>query len=304
MAQDTMPIVVSRFAVDIGGKTAGFVKKFELAEIKSEIATHNLSTNPDQAKHITTMEYGDCSMDIGLAMGGEVYTWIESAFNKQHQRRNVAVTVCDFDYKSLGGWSLERCLIKEVAIPALKADNKEPAYMTIKFTPETIVPEAGDNGVVQGEENPRTRDWHLANWRLELSFGGLPAHKVTGLGQFTFTVENFKERIGESRIPSIWPGSVKYSDLDITLRVFPQDYESWKKWIQQYVIYGHSEAAQHGTAALTFLGPDNTEVLATIEFQGCGISNLKHSSFEANKAEQMTIDMKMFSENVRFKYGG
>ena len=128
--------VSGRFALDLNGGFAGFLKSCEGGDIKANVISEPAGLDNRVHKHIGQPEYGDIKLQLGLSSSPAINDWIRESWNKNYQRKAGAVIACDFNYKEKGRRTFTEALITEVGFPALDGSAKEPAYMTVGLSPE------------------------------------------------------------------------------------------------------------------------------------------------------------------------
>ncbi|MEP7235691.1 MAG: phage tail protein, partial [Ignavibacteriota bacterium] len=109
------------FLLELDGKQAAYVKSIEGGGIKAELATE-----PGQP---ITLEVIPTSM--------EIYDWIKSSFNGNFLRKSGELQAADFKRDVRQVREFRDALLTEIGFPACDGSAKDPAYMTLKISPET-----------------------------------------------------------------------------------------------------------------------------------------------------------------------
>ena len=289
-----------RFALDLNGQIAGYIKSVKGGFTKAEVAVHNLGTDNVQTKHISTISHEPFTCEVGMGMTKSFYDWIQASFDKGCVTYSGEMVAADFDYKAQSARVFYDAHIAEVTIPALDGSSKEAAYMTLKIAPERIRFEKRGGEQLNGKIGTATKKWLCSNWRFEL--GDMPCQRVSKVDSFTWKQAVTKDQCGAFREPTMHPTHVEVPNLKVTFSM--ADIDKWRQWHQDFVIDGKCTDADELTGAINFLGPDLKEVLATIELDHVGIISLEEGAAEANKDEVHRATAELYVERMRFtNYG-
>ncbi len=287
-----------RFALDIDGQIAGFIKSVTGGNIKGNVATHQLGPDNIQKKHIATIEHEPFTVEVGMGMTRGFYDWIRASFDKAHVTKSGEVIAADFDYQAQSARVFTDAHLAEVTIPALDGSSKDAAYMTLKIDPERIRYEKRSNEKLNGKIGTATKKWLCSNWRFEL--GSLPCQRVAKVDSFTWKQSVIKDEVGAFREATKHPAKVEVPNLKLTIS--SADIEEWRQWHQSFVIDGKCADSDELTGSLTFLGPDLKEELATIQFDHVGIISLQAAKAEANNESVSRFEVELYCEEMKFEY--
>jgi T4-like virus tail tube protein gp19 len=287
-----------RFALELDGQIAGYIKSVAGGNIKGEVAVHQLGPNNLQKKHLATIVHEPFTVEVGMGMTRGFYDWIQASFDKRHKAMSGEVVAANFDYEAQSARVFTDAHISELTIPALDGSSKEPAYMTVKFDPERIRFERRGGEKLNGTISNATKKWLCCNWRFEL--GQLPCARVAKVDSFTWKQSVIKDEVGQFREPTKHPAKVEVPNLKLTISM--ADIEPWRQWHQTFVIDGKCADTDELTGTLTFLGPDLDERLAHIDFDHVGIISLQESKREANKEEVARFEVELYCEEMKFHY--
>src|SRR4029079_16771866 len=158
-------------------------------------------------KSLSRLKFEDIHLQIGLAMGQQIYDWITASWAKNYQRKNGAIIAADFDYQKKARREFHDALITEVKIPALDAASKEPGYLDVTLTPEDTQTK-GDAGTIQPASNTKQKLWTTANFRLEID--GVDCTKVNKIDSCTVKQQIIEFQDGQERIPIKVPGRLEF----------------------------------------------------------------------------------------------
>ncbi len=287
-----------RFALDIDGSIAGYVKSLTGGNIKGELAVHQLGPDNVQKKHLATIVHEPFTIEVGMGMSHLFYEWIKASFDKGHVTKSGELVAADFDYQAKSARVFTGAHISEVTIPALDGSSKEPAYMTVKFDPERIRYERRGGEVLKGTIGTAQKKWLCSAWRFEL--GGLPCAKVAKIDSFTWKQSVIKDEVGAFREATKHPAKVEVPNLKVTISM--ADIVEWQRWHENFVINGNCAESDELTGAITFLSPDRQKPLAEIQLDNVGIISLQQAKQEANKEEVARFEVELYVERMRFDY--
>jgi hypothetical protein len=287
-----------RFALDIDGQIAGFIKSVTGGNIKGEVATHQLGPDNVQKKHLATIVHEPFTVEVGMGMTRGFYDWIRASFEKAHVTKSGEVIAADFDYQAQSARVFTDAHLAEVTIPALDGASKDAAYMTLKIDPERIRYEKRSNEKLKGNIGTATKKWLCSNWRFEL--GSLPCQRVAKVDSFTWKQSIIKDEVGAFREPTKHPAKVEVPNLKLTIS--SADIEEWRQWHQSFVIDGKCADSDELTGSITFLGPDLKEELAEIHFDHVGIISLQAAKAEANNESVSRFEVELYVEEMKFEY--
>ena len=287
-----------RFALDVDGMVAGFVKSVSGGIIKGEVAVHQLGPDNIQKKHLATISYDPFTVEVGMGMSKMFYEWIRASFDKGYVTKSGEMIAADFDCCAQTSRVFYDAYISEVTLPALDGGSKEPAYMTVKMDPEKIRYEKRSGEKIQGNIGSAQKKWLASNWRFEL--GALPCSRVAKIDSFTWKQSVVKDEVGMFREPTKHPAKVEVPNLKLTISM--ADCEPWRQFHQSFVIDGHCAEENELTGSITFLGPDLKEELAEIFLDHVGIISLQQAKQEANKEDIARFEVELYVEQMRFEY--
>jgi len=297
MAGNDRSYTAGRFALELDGAIAGYIKSVSGGNMKGNVAVHQLGPDNVQKKHLATVECEPITCEVGMGMTKGFWEWIEASFLKKHEWRSGEIVAANFDYEAQSARVFTDAHISEITIPALDGSSKEPAYMTIKFDPERIRFQKRNGEKLDSKIANKTKKWLCCNWRFEL--GDLPCKRLAKIDSFTWKQAIIKDEVGMFREATKHPAKVEVPNLKLTISM--ADIEAWRTWHETFVIDGKCADTDELTGSITFLGPDLNEVLATIELDHVGIISMQEAKKEANKEEVARFEVELYVEAMRFK---
>ena len=179
--------------------------------------------------------------------------------------------------------------------------SNSPAYVTVRLapgltrdvTPPATLPPAGPAPPVSLSSNFR------------LNIAGLDCTKVAKIDSFTVkqplageTLHNAYYQVDE--IQTAPAHLLEFPNLRIELATASA--ETWRTWLQSLVIDGNSSVMNEKTGTLSFLAPNLSTVLATINFQNPGIFRLEDAPPDAS-AEITRVVAELYCERMELAIG-
>jgi DNA mismatch repair ATPase MutL len=216
---------------------------------------------------------------IGMSMGKGVYEWIKASLDETHLRKNGYVVATDYNYKAKSYHHFRDALITEITIPALDGSSKDTSFFTIKFAPEEITYQAGDDADIKGVVNTKQKKWLTSNFRLRL--GDLPCGRVSKIDSFTIKQSTTQDHVGEQRISTKEPTKLEFPNLKVTFSA--SDMKPWATFFDDFVIKGNNGRDAELSGTIEFLDPSLNEVLGSVNLFQVGIISLAEDKGEANK---------------------
>jgi hypothetical protein len=249
---DTRSYSAGLFLLSLDGEAA-VLKDVDVGTIKGEVVTIN----------------------IGVSMGKGLYEWIKASLDDTHLRKNGYVVAADYNYKAKSYRHFRDALITEITIPALDGSSKDTSFFTIKFAPEEISYQAGDDADIKGVVNTKQKTWLTSNFRLRL--GDLPCGRVSKIDSFTIKQHIQQDAVGSQRISTKEPTGFEIPNLKVTFSA--SDVKPWATFFDDFVKGQGAELS----GAIEFLDPSLKEVLGSLDLFQVGIISLAEDKGEANQ---------------------
>jgi hypothetical protein len=255
------------FLLSLDGEAA-VLKDVDVGTIKSEVVT----------------------IRIGMSMGKDLYEWIKASLDKNPQRKNGYVVVADYNYNSKRYLHFRGALITEITIPALDNSSKDTSFFTIKFAPEEITYQAGDDADIKGVANTKQKTWLTSNFRLRL--GDLPCGHVSKIDSFTIKQHIQQDAVGSQRISTKEPTGFEIPNLKVTFSA--SDVNPWVTFFDDFVKGQGAELS----GAIEFLDPSLKEVLGSVDLFQVGIRSLAEDKGDANKDSIKRATAELYVERM------
>ena len=272
--------VSGNFALSLdGGKSIGMLKTAQGGQIYGEPVAEPANGAMYQKKHIGNVKYADITIQAGMSMPDAFYQWIADSWSFGAQRKDGAIVAADFNGNAVKELAFSSALIEEVGIPALDGSSKDPAYLTLKLSPQST--RSGTPSGTLPAAKGKQKAWLASNFRFEL--GKLDTSRVSKIDSFTIkqTMSQPTTDVGDVFVPdqtvvvsvppfNLEPGVVDFPNLRVTLA--EASAQTWIDWYEDF-IRGNNGDESEKSGSIKFLAQDATE-LARVDLFGVGIFNL------------------------------
>ncbi len=286
LSKDGRAYVAGRFALLLDrDTTASLLKSVDGGAIKGEVVT--LVADPVNKKALAQLQYEIFEMQLGMTMGKPLYDWIKASFDLKPVRKNGSIVAADFNYKEMSRRDFTQALITEFSVPKLDGASKEPAYLTVKFSPESIVLVKGSGQKVDVTDTKK-KQFLPSNFRLKID--GLDCTRVNKIEALTV-----KQTTIDQKGIKI-PGKLEYPNLKVTLSQTGS--ESWYDWFESFAIKGNNGDEQEKKGSLEFLASDLKSTLLTLNFSNLGIYCLLPDTAEANSDNVSRLTAELYCERI------
>ena len=306
--------VSGNFALSLdGGKNIGMLKTAQGGQIYGEPVAEN-TDGLYAKKHIGNVKWADITVQMGFTLPPAFYQWIADSWSFGAQRKNGAIIAADYNFNAVKELDFYNALIQEVTIPALDASSKDPAYLTLKLTPESTQP-TKPSGTLPATVNGKQKAWLPSNFRLEL--GKLDTSKVSKIDSFTIkqTMVQPTTDLGDVTFPEqalvvsvppfvLQPGQIDFPNLRVTLA--EASAQTWIDWAESFIRQGNNSDDYETSGTIRFFAPDMTTELAHIDLFGVGIFDLTDErpldSSSSNTIRRLVAEL--YVERMAFVFPG
>ena len=249
--------------------------------------------NPLQ-KTSTGGRYEEIVVHCGTGMSKAFYDWLKSATQKQSLRKSGAIVACDYNETERSRIEFTNATISEIGFPALDGASKDPAMITIKFSPESTHFITKPAGKLSAPLNPKQKNWLASNFRLQIA--PMDCAYVSKIDAITIRPNAGSTPIGGFGINTKPAAATDVPALGITMAAAKAD--SLNQWYAECAL-GKIGASTKRAGQLDYLAPDLQEALFTLKFGNLGISSLSLSTGAAEDMEQARLSW----DSVDFSYG-
>ncbi len=293
------PTDVGRYALVLDDAPVGFLPAVQGGTVEAPVVVEPLGPGDQfQRKHIGGVKYEDFSVQCGFGLAPALYDWISATFDANPQRKDGAIIAADFKGRQQAVHTFDNALITEVTIPACDGTAKDPAYLTLKFRPETTHYRAGDGSPVVAPASARQKAWLCSNFRFELR--DLPTTHVSKIDAFTIKQKVASLDVGGGISPGLEVRGLEFPNLSLTIA--SSDSKAWTDWFDSFVLGGKSTDVREGS--LTLLALDGKAPLLRIDLHKVGIFGLKFfpDPDGANTVKRFTVEL--YCESMEFHAAG
>jgi len=292
MAADKRSYTAGHFMLSLDGEPA-VLKDMDGGNIKGEVVTVNMGPENLAMKHLATIKYEPFTINVGMSMGKALYEWIKASLDKAHIRKTGFIAAGSYDYKAQGYRHFQNALITEITIPAMDGGSKDGGFFTVKFQPERIEYQKGDDADLKGVVNGKQKRWLCSNFRLRI--GNLDCTKVSKIDAITIKQGVVNDAVGEMREDSWEPSKLEIPNLKVTLAA--SHAQTWIDWHKSFVIDGKCSQTDELSGAIEFLSPDG-QTMGSLDLFQCGIFSLQAEKLEANKDAIARVTAELYVERM------
>lgn len=245
-----------RFALDIDGVSCGSFRGLAGGNLENEVV-NDLGPDHIVRKHIGNFKWSDCAIQVGSGMGGGMYDWVKSAFDRGYDssaQRRASIIVVGSRGEEAFRRSFHDALITEVTFPKLDVSKTSAAIIEAEFR-SGQVSDSKPSGlpVVAAKQ----KAWLCSNFRFQID-GINTTNRIAKVDSFTW------------KCVALPDGSLGLDVGNIVIAcdvaILP-DFQQWLANLQQ-------GADDERSGALTIVGADFGGVL-TLSLSNLGVYQLR-----------------------------
>jgi hypothetical protein len=290
MRSDGRSYVPAYFALDLDGVKCGLIQKVEGGDVEGEVT--NLP--------IGHVKYNDFTVQMGLSMGQPLKDWIEASLNMNYMRKSGELKTADFTRKVRDIRVFEDALLTEIGFPGLDGSSKDPAFMSLTFSPWIVRNKKGDGSKIEDPADMEQKMWTPSNFRLTIEGLEEACVKVQKVEAITIKQAVVRDHSAQVRDDRQEPRQVGFPNLKLTLR--EADAEKFFAWHKDFVINGNNGEEKHKSGSLEYLNQNRQKVLLTLEFSGLGISRISAQPLANNEDKIASVTVELYGENITGKF--
>jgi phage tail-like protein len=296
---DNRSFAAGSFALELDGAKIGFARSFRGGGAVAEVITEKLGPDRIARKHIGPPRYEDIEVQVGFGLKNELYGWIAASWEQKYARKDGAVVVADATGKALSRLEFFQALVTEVTVPKLDGASKDPAFLTVKLSPELVRTKKGD-GKATGTIGKNEQKLFLpSNFRVTID--GLDCTKIATVDALTVKQHAATDDIGDARDMEREPAVTEFPNLKIALAANGAD--SWRTWFSDFVINGKNGQENEKSGKIELLSPNRQTVLATITLLGLGIYRLDDDWTGEAADKVRRVHAELYCEQMRYSIG-
>lgn len=283
-------------AIEIEGAFAGLASFVDGGHPTAAVINEPAGFGGIIKKHIGAIHYDEITITCGAGMSEDFYKWVGHWVEGVTVPRNGSIVELDERGTVLRKLDFFNAIISEVAFPALDASSKDPAQMTVKFSPESTRRKTGGSRYDFPASSDKTT-WPAANFRLRIGGVLIPASRIDAI-----TIKrSFQPKPPAGEPNDQFPQQhLVFSDLAVTLA------ESHARflydWFEDFVIRGNSGDDKELRGSLEYFDQRGA-VLFTLTFDHMGIFNLKPDRTESIGNDFPKVKAQVYVEIVSFNIG-
>jgi phage tail-like protein len=296
---DKRGYIAGRYALDIGGKTQGWIMSAEGGGATSDVVSEKIGPDHIVHKHLAGVKYEDITVNCNAGMGENFYSWMKDSIDHKHSRKDGAIHVCDYDNKIMETMDFFHALLAEIGFPACDAGSKDAAKLVVKFAPETTRKKPGSGTGELKVEAKKAKLWTARNFKIEIA--GLDCSHVNKVEALTVKQKVIEHAVGEMRDYQKEAANMEFPNLVVTTSKHTS--EAWDKWHEDFVIKGNNGQEAEKTGALHFLSENLQTTLFTLNFHGLGIFKATNDKAEAGGENIKRCKYEMYCEYIEFAKG-
>ncbi len=262
--------VSGNFMFNLQGVACGFVKSISGGGLTEEKVDSGTNSNV-------------ISLDLGNDISSPVVDWINASWKSDYQRKDGSIVAADFNLNAKSEREFFHALITETGIPAADGSSKDPAYIKLKFAPESVRFKAGDGARIAPPKDVDRKGFDPSNFRFEVS--GMSTSKVNKIDAITIKQTTARDSDAGVKPVTVMP--------EVTVHLPESEVAGWSAWLDA----SRNGQGEEKSGSLVFLSSNREKELARVNFFGLGIFSITPDKAEAN-------DDKVKRVSVRLRPGG
>ena len=291
----------NRFYLELDNQPAGWLHSADGGQASTEVVQERVAGGHPVRKHPGNVKFDDISLACGTGMSKKFYEWIQKSIGYDHERKNGAIVVGDYDFKETTTLEFQQGLLTEIGFPALDAASKEPCKLAVKISPERSKMKfhgRGNSILPVNIDSKKQKQWLPNNFRVDIP--GLNTKRVNKVDALVVKQKVIDNAVGEELVFEKEPAQIDFPNLVLTL---PEaDSKAWYDWHQAFVIDGKSDPSEEKGGHLEYLTPDLKTVLFTIKFYQLGIIKFTPDKLESGSDKLRMVKVEMYCEKMEFEY--
>jgi len=289
--------VTAGFNLLIDGSQAGSLVSATGGSATSDVVLEKLGPDHIVHKHLAGVKYEDITIQPTFPVSPQLAAQIDSMMNLKLDPFGGAVQEFSFGLKVMVERDFTNALVTEIGFPACDAGSKDPAYLTVGFSPETTTRVTNPKSTVPAPRG-RPRVFLPSNFRLAID--NLNTTGVRAIDAFTLKLDIDQSTVGETRDVT----GVAFLDVpNLKITLSESSAQTWFDWFKSFVIDGNNGDDQERNGSLTLLTPDLKLALATISFSHLGIFKLTPESVQQGSTNIRRVKAELYCEDMQFTFG-
>jgi phage tail-like protein len=294
----------AHFALELDGLSdqQATVRSIEGGGVKLDVMTYQQGGIYDRWRQLGKPKFDDIKVQVAATSSNPMYTWLQSFFTGNPDRRNGAIVAADFYYNERARREFKQGLITELSFPKLDATDKNAAYLTVNIAVEDIQYKPGSGSKLTVSLPSSQNLWTCCNFLFELE--GYPTHNVSKIDSFTIkhTVVEYQSggRLSSTKSPS----AIEFPNL--SFYVPESDSQAYANYVTNQGNIAYMDQGDRNsplTGRLVALDNQGRE-LFYVTFMGCDIFGITPDSSNASSEEIKQVKVDLYTEQMAFVYTG
>lgn len=287
------------FVLD-GAPITGYIKSVDGGAVKGTVIEEQIGPDYTKFKHLATVEIDPITVQLGMAVARPMFEWISASWTRDFHRKSGTIIHADHNYRALFEQEFQDALIVETTFPALDGSEKNPAYLTVKLHPESMVVKR-TAGLLKSIVTPFQKIWSPANFRLVID--GIDTSHVAKIDSFSVKQKVKQLYIGARRHPELEPTGLEFSNITLyTSLAYADEFIAWHN---EFVVKGDKDPKQERQGEIQFLDPAGHDLapLMTVKLHNIGIYSLAMEKSEAAADSIKRCKIELYVERMDLWYG-
>jgi hypothetical protein len=284
-------------AVELEGARA-VVKEASGGAAYGEVVSETLGSDHIVRKHLAGVKYETISVTAGADMPKPLANWMIDTLSLKYARKNGTILGLDYNYKEATRRSFFNALLAEIVFPELDGASKEPAYITLKMSPEYTRVAATSGATMTATEAPAAKKVVSSNFRVTID--GLDMSRVTKIEAIDIKMKVATASVGEQRDYEKAPANLEFPNL--VFYVAEDHADSIAKWHEDFVVNGHNTQDKEKNGRIDVLASNLQQGIYSLELKNLGITRFTAEPM-ASDTKARRVRVEMYVEQIRFAPG-
>lgn len=303
----------AHFGLELDQKDeVGLFRSIEGGGVKADVMTYQPGASKEiggyqKWRQLGKPKFEDIKMQIGMSMSASFYTWIADFMKGIPNRKSGAILAADFYYKERARRNFSEAMIKELTLPKLDANDKNPVYMGVTLAVEDIQFVKGTGKALDRPKGfDAQKSWTACNFDFFLEGFGDNLQRVTKIDSFTVKQNTAEYHAGGRKAPIKTPTAIEYPN--VVFYIPESDAQPFYDAMQTDVGFG---AQGNGTVRAPtqrggFISMNDPEgaCLMEISFDGAQIVSVTPDKQDSGSEEIKQVKIELFTESMELKYMG
>jgi hypothetical protein len=294
---------VGSYGLELDGAFAGPLSSYSGGNVVSDVIV--LKPGPDgiRRKHVGAPRIEPITIESGLPMTKLFYDWIKSSIepNPKFLRKSGAIIGFDTQRAERRRLSFSNALISAVQFPSCEASSKQPARLSVTFTPGTVALTAG-KGTSSAQHAARLPGLLSSAFRMRIKGLESATARVTRIEPIRVSVANVTAPVGELRDYERLPTTIDVGNLAMT--VDEGSLAPIQAWHEDFVVKGNSGPERERVGVLEYLSTDGRSTLMTLNLFNLGIFRIGPDAAASQDPRAMALSkVEMYCQTIGVDFG-